>query len=246
MNHSRGTLRAPQIASQRIDFGPRSTRALQQWLEAAAIPGAIREPVPAGLSLACPARGRPESGCRSPPRLLERPIPEIGAARTAETSRRDAGRPRYDREAAIAADRRRHSPGQFWSQGRRRTGLPVSLVAVELLAQDRKLALKRLDLGLVDARVDSWARRLPSGGCDGLLELLGFGLCALVLVFVADRHGFWSVSATCVVRPNLAGAASSTALRIRLLTVTPSASASFFARSIVARGKRTGTCCARG
>ncbi len=59
---------------------------------------------------------------------------------------------------------------------------------VELLAEHRKLALERFDLGLADARVDPWTRWVVSCSCDRLLELLRFDLRAPVLVLATDRQ----------------------------------------------------------
>jgi hypothetical protein len=81
----------------------RSTRTLQRRLEAAAIPGAIREPVPGGFRWLVPLEAVQGRVATVVPPLLENLIPEVEAVREAETRRLDAERRRSDREAEIAA-----------------------------------------------------------------------------------------------------------------------------------------------
>src|SRR5439155_21169790 len=115
-------------------------------------------------------------------------------------------------------------PRRAWSvrprdgrESRESSALRVeSFVVVELLAEHRKLALESFDLGLVDARIDSWTRRLDSCGFDRLLELICLDLRALVLVFVADRL------CLSVHQRDRWRSVSSTALRIQALAVTAS------------------------
>jgi hypothetical protein len=80
-----------------------SARTLQRRLEAAAIPGAIRERVPGGFRWLVPLEAVQGRVAEALPPLLERLVPEFEAARAAETSRLDAERRRADGEAAIGA-----------------------------------------------------------------------------------------------------------------------------------------------
>ncbi len=80
-----------------------STRTLQRRLEAAAIPGAIREPVPGGFRWLVPLEAVQGRVAEALPPLLERLIPEFEAARAAEATRLEAERRRDEHEAAIAA-----------------------------------------------------------------------------------------------------------------------------------------------
>jgi hypothetical protein len=80
-----------------------SARTLQRWLEAGAIPGAIRETVPGGFRWLVPLEAVQGRVAEALPPLLEKLVPEFEAARAAEASRLDAQRRRAKREDAIAA-----------------------------------------------------------------------------------------------------------------------------------------------
>jgi hypothetical protein len=80
-----------------------SARTLQRRLEAAAIPGAIREAVPGGFRWLVAFETVQGRIAEALPLLLEKLVPEFEAARTAEASRLDAERRRAKREAAVAA-----------------------------------------------------------------------------------------------------------------------------------------------
>jgi hypothetical protein len=106
---SEPTLRCPSCGhglytvDQVARLSGQSARTLQRRLEAAAIPGAIREPVPGGFRWLVPleaVQGRVAEGL---PPLLEKLIPEFEAARAVEASRLDAERRRARREAEVAA-----------------------------------------------------------------------------------------------------------------------------------------------
>src|SRR5262249_37405549 len=62
------------------------------------------------------------------------------------------------------------------------------LIAVELLAEDVKLALKRVDHRLVYAGIHAGARLATTRSCDRLLELRGLRLRDAVLPLIGD-HG---------------------------------------------------------
>jgi hypothetical protein len=80
-----------------------SARTLQRRLEAAAIPGAIREPVPGGFRWLVPLEAVQGRVAEALPPLLEKLVPDFEAARAAETSRLDAQRRRATSEAEAAA-----------------------------------------------------------------------------------------------------------------------------------------------
>lgn len=80
-----------------------SARTLQRRLEAAEIPGAMREPVPGGFRWLVPLEAVQGRVAEALAPLLERLVPEFEAARVAEASRLDAERRRAEREAASAA-----------------------------------------------------------------------------------------------------------------------------------------------
>ena len=80
-----------------------SARTLQRRLEAAAIPGAIHEPVPGGFRWLVPLEAVQGRVAETLPALLEKLVPEIAAARTALTGLLDAQRRRSAREATLAA-----------------------------------------------------------------------------------------------------------------------------------------------
>jgi hypothetical protein len=76
---------------------------LQRRLEAAAIPGAVREPVPGGFRWLVPLEAIQGRVAEALPPLLEKLLPDFEAARAAEASRLDAQRRRAKREAEVAA-----------------------------------------------------------------------------------------------------------------------------------------------
>jgi hypothetical protein len=80
-----------------------SARTLQRRLEAAAIPGAIREPVPGGFRWLLPLEAVQGRVAEALPPLLERLVPEFETARAAEANRLQAERRHADAEAATAA-----------------------------------------------------------------------------------------------------------------------------------------------
>lgn len=80
-----------------------SPRTLQRRLEAAAVPGAIRERVPGGFRWLVPLEAVQGRVAEALPPLLEKLVPEFEAARAAEAGLLDAERRRADREGTIAA-----------------------------------------------------------------------------------------------------------------------------------------------
>jgi hypothetical protein len=80
-----------------------SARTLQRRLDAGAIPGAFREPVPGGFRWLLSLEAVQGRVAEALPPLLEKLIPEFEAARDAEARRLDAERRRARREAVIAA-----------------------------------------------------------------------------------------------------------------------------------------------
>ena len=80
-----------------------SPRTLQRRLEAGAIPGAIREPVPGGFRWLVPLEAVQGRVAEALPRLLEKLLPELEAACSAEQRRLNAERRCADHEATIAA-----------------------------------------------------------------------------------------------------------------------------------------------
>jgi hypothetical protein len=152
-----------------------SARTLQRRLEAAAIPGAIREAVPGGFRWLVPFEALQGRIAEALPPLLEKLVPDFEAARAAEASRLDAEHRRARREAAVAAreadeallrafQRSREASDWFtelegWAVDRRSASLLTSLQRTGL---DFRRALHARSANERIAAIDDLLRHLDS------------------------------------------------------------------------------------